>query len=97
MRTLTPIGPRVVIKRKQAPTHSGAIILVEESKEKPAEGEVIAVGCGYRQENGSVTPLDVMIGDKVLFSKYSGSEVDLNDDNEYLIMEESNILGILYD
>lgn len=96
MRTLTPIGPRVVIKRRQAETVSaGGIIMAGGSQEKPAEGEVVSVGCGYRKEDGTIIPLDVKVGDNVLFTKYSASEVDLEDDNEYIIIEESNILGTL--
>jgi chaperonin GroES len=90
-----PLQDRVLVKRveEESKTASG-IIIPDNNKEKPAQGEVISVGSGYRMEDGSVRALDVKEGDKILFGKYSGTEVKL-DGNEYLIMKESDILGIL--
>ena len=90
-----PLQDRVLVKRveEESKTASG-IIIPDNNKEKPAQGEVISVGTGYRMEDGSVRALDVKEGDKILFGKYSGTEVKL-DGNEYLIMKESDILGIL--
>lgn len=90
-----PLHDRVLVKRidSEEKTKSG-IIIPDSAKEKPQEGEVIAVGSGLRQENGTVTPLDVKAGDRVLFGKWSGTEIKL-DDQDYLVMKESDIMGIL--
>jgi chaperonin GroES len=90
-----PLGDRVVIKRVDEETKTkGGIIIPDTAKEKPQEGEVIAVGPGARDDNGVVQPLDVKKGDRVLFGKWSGSEVKM-DGEDLLIMKESDILGIL--
>jgi chaperonin GroES len=73
---------------------SGGIIIPDTAKEKPMEGEVVAVGPGGRDENGKLVPLDVRAGDKILFGKWSGTEVKL-DGVEYLIMKESDIMGVI--
>lgn len=90
-----PLHDRVLIKRVESEEKSaGGIILVDSAQEKPSEGEVIAVGGGAIKEDGSVRALDVKVGDKVLFGKWSGTEVKL-DGEELLIMKESDIMGIL--
>ena len=93
--TFRPLGDRVLIKRveEEAKTRGG-IIIPDTAKEKPQEGEVIAVGPGARDDSGKVQPLDVKIGDRILFGKWSGSEVKLNGE-DLLIMKESDILGVL--
>jgi chaperonin GroES len=92
---LTPIQDRVLIKRTEEETKTaGGIIIPDNHKEKPAQGEVVAVGKGYRLQNGDVRALDVKKGDKVLFGKYSGTEVKVEGSN-YIIMKEDEILGIL--
>lgn len=90
-----PLQDRVLIKRleEESKTASG-LIIPDNNKEKPAQGEVISVGSGYRLDDGSVRALDVKEGDKILFGKYAGTEVKL-EGNEYLIMKEDDILGIL--
>ena len=90
-----PLLDRVVVKRieEEAKT-AGGIIIPDTAKEKPQQGDVIAVGPGARDEAGKVNPLDVKVGDRVLFGKWSGSEVKL-DGEDLLIMKESDILGIL--
>ena len=90
-----PLHDRVVVKRieEQAKT-TGGIIIPDTAKEKPQQGEVIAVGPGARDEAGKVATLEVKVGDRVLFGKWSGSEVKL-DGEELLIMKESDILGVL--
>ena len=90
-----PLHDRVVVKRieEEAKT-AGGIIIPDTAKEKPQQGEVIAVGPGARDEAGKVNPPDVKVGDRVLFGKWSGSEVKINGE-ELLIMKESDILGIL--
>ena len=90
-----PLGDRVVVKRVQEETKSaGGIIIPDTVQEKPQEGEVIAVGPGGRDEAGKLTPLDVKKNDKVLFGKWSGTEVKI-DGQELLIMKESDIMGIV--
>jgi chaperonin GroES len=90
-----PLHDRVLIKRiEEQETVRGGIIIPDTAKEKPQEGEVIAAGTGKRLENGTVTPLEVKEGDRVLFGKYSGTEIKL-DGNEYLILREDEILGIV--
>jgi chaperonin GroES len=90
-----PLHDRVLIKRiEEGETIKGGIIIPDSAKEKPQEGEVVAVGSGKRLEDGKVIPLEVKEGDRVLFGKYSGTEIKV-DDNEYLILREDEILGIL--
>ena len=92
-----PLHDRVVVKRIEAEEKSvGGIIIPDTAKEKPQQGEVIAVGPGGRDESGKLIPLDVQVGDRVLFGKWSGTEVKL-DGVEYLIMKESDIMGVLTD
>jgi chaperonin GroES len=93
--TLQPLHDRVLVKRvEEEQARRGAIIIPDSAKEKPQEGKVIAVGKGRVSEAGKKTALDVKAGDRVLFGKYSGSEVKL-DGEEYLIMKEEDVLGIL--
>jgi chaperonin GroES len=90
-----PLHDRVVVKRVDAETKSsGGIIIPDTATEKPQQGEVVAVGPGGRDESGKLVPLDVKKGDKVLFGKWSGTEVKI-DGKELLIMKESDIMGIL--
>lgn len=90
-----PLGDRVAVRRieEEAKT-KGGIIIPDTAKEKPQEGEIISIGPGARNEAGERVPLDVKVGDRILFGKWSGSEVKL-DDEDILIMRESDILGIL--
>jgi len=90
-----PLHDRVVVRRIEEDDRTpGGIIIPDTAKEKPQQGEVIAVGPGARDEKGVVQPLDVKAGDRVLFGKWSGSEVKI-DGEELLIMKESDILGVL--
>ena len=90
-----PLHDRVVVRRVEQESKSkGGIIIPDTAKEKPQEGEVIAVGPGARDEAGKVQPLDVKAGDRVLFGKWSGTEVKI-DGVDYLIMKESDLLGVL--
>lgn len=92
---LRPLHDRVVVKRieEEAKT-AGGIIIPDTAKEKPQQGEVVAVGPGARDENGKINALEVKVGDRVLFGKWSGSEVKI-DGQDLLIMKESDILGVL--
>jgi chaperonin GroES len=90
-----PLHDRVVVRRIEAEEKSkGGIIIPDTAKEKPQEGEIIAVGPGARDESGKVQPLDVKAGDRVLFGKWSGTEVRI-DGEDLLIMKESDIMGVL--
>jgi chaperonin GroES len=90
-----PLHDRVLVRRVEAEEKTaGGIIIPDTAKEKPQEGEVIAVGAGTRDENGKLTPLDVKAGDRILFGKWSGTEVRLEGE-DLLIMKESDILGIV--
>ena len=92
-----PLHDRVVVKRIEAQEKSaGGIIIPDTAKEKPQQGEVIAVGPGGRDETGKLIPIDLKVGDRVLFGKWSGPQVKL-DGVEYLIMKESDIMGVLTD
>ena len=90
-----PLHDRVLVRRVEAEEKTaGGIIIPDTAKEKPQEGEVIAAGSGSKAEDGKVTPLDVKAGDRILFGKWSGTEVRL-DGEDLLIMKESDILGVL--
>jgi chaperonin GroES len=90
-----PLHDRVVVKRIEAEQKTaGGIIIPDTAKEKPQEGEVVAVGAGARDEAGKLVPLDVKAGDRVLFGKWSGTEVKI-DGEDLLIMKESDILGVI--
>jgi chaperonin GroES len=90
-----PLGDRVLVKRvEEATTTKGGIIIPDTAKEKPQEGEVIAVGKGVRDEDGEFVALDVAVGDRILFGKWSGTEVKIEGE-DLIIMKESDILGVL--
>lgn len=96
MVAVKPLGNRVLIKRSEAKQTKGGILLPESSKEKPKEGEVVAVGPGKVDDAGKLKKLDVKIGDRILFSSYAGTEVKTEDSSsEYLILSEDDILGVL--
>ena len=93
--TLRPLHDRLLVKRlEESDEKHGSIIIPDTAKEKPQEGKVVAVGNGKVNDDGKKFPLDVKAGDRILFGKYSGSEVKLNG-KEYLIMKEEDVLGIL--
>ncbi len=90
-----PLHDRVLVRRIEAEEKTaGGIIIPDSAKEKPSEGEIVAVGSGSKAEDGTVTPLDVKEGDRVLFGKWSGTEVKL-DGEDLLIMKESDIMGVM--
>ena len=90
-----PLHDRVLVRRVDAEAKTaGGIIIPDTAQEKPQEGEVVSVGSGARAENGTITPMDVKSGDRILFGKWSGTEVRLNGE-DLLIMKESDILGIV--
>ncbi len=92
---LRPLYDRIVVRRiEEKEQVRGGIIVPDSAKEKPQEGEVVAVGKGKRLEDGTVVPLDVEVGDRILFGKYSGNDIKM-DGEEYLIMREDEVLGVL--
>jgi len=93
---IRPLYDRIVVKRveEQDEKTAGGLIIPDTAKEKPQQGEVVAVGQGKRTEDGKIIALDVKAGDRILFGKYSGSEIKI-DGNEYLIMREDEVLGVL--
>ena len=92
---IRPLYDRIVVKRiEEQETVRGGIIIPDSAKEKPQEGEVVAVGNGKRLEDGKLVPLDVKVGDRILFGKYSGNDIKL-DGEEYMIMREDEVLGVL--
>ena len=96
MSNIKPLGNRVLIQRSKAPTTKGGILLPDSAQQKPKEGTVVAVGPGKSDDNGKVQSLSLKVGDKVLFSSYSGTEVKTQDNGEdYLILAEDDILGII--
>jgi chaperonin GroES len=93
---LTPLHDRILVRRiEEGESVRGGIIIPDTAKEKPQEGEVIAVGKGKVSEEGKVRPLDVKAGDRILFGKYSGTEIKL-DGEEFIIMREEEVLGIVH-
>ena len=93
--TVRPLHDRLIVKRiEEKETIKGGIIIPDSAKEKPQEGEVIAAGNGKKTDEGKVIPLDVKAGDRILFGKYSGTEIKV-DDQDYLILREDEVLGIL--
>jgi chaperonin GroES len=92
---LRPLSDRVVVRRmEEEKTTAGGIVLPDSAKEKPVKGEILAVGEGKRADNGTVIPMSVKVGDKVLFGKYSGQEIKV-DGQEVLVMREDDIIAIL--
>jgi chaperonin GroES len=90
-----PLHDRLLIKRvEEKETIKGGIIIPDTAKEKPQEGEVVAAGNGKKTEEGKILPLDVKAGDRILFGKYSGTEIKI-DDQEYLILREDEVLGVI--
>jgi chaperonin GroES len=92
---IRPLHDRVILKRMEEETTSpGGIVIPDSAAEKPVRGEVVAIGKGKRLDSGEVIPLDVQVGDKVLFGKYSGTEVKVNGE-ELLVMREEDIMGVI--
>jgi chaperonin GroES len=92
---IRPLHDRIVVKRiEEKEAMQGGLYIPDSAKEKPQEAEVVAVGNGKRTEEGKLIPLDVQVGDRILFGKYSGSDIKING-NEYLIMREDEVLGVL--
>ncbi len=94
MKKIKPLGNRIVVQRLVAKTSKGGILLPETAQEKPKQGKVLAVGAGKTDGKGKVVPMDVKVGDQVLFSSYAGTECKV-DDQEYLILGEEDVLAVV--
>ena len=93
--TFRPLHDRILIERvEEKESVKGGIVIPDTAKEKPQEGQVVAVGSGRKEKNGKVIPLDVKVGDRILFGKYSGTEIKI-DDEDYLILREEEVLGVI--
>jgi chaperonin GroES len=93
--TVRPLQDRVIVKRiAEEETSKGGIIMPDSAKEKPLEGQIVAVGPGRREDNGKINPPDVAKGDRILFGKYAGTDVEI-DGEEHLILQENDILGVI--
>ncbi len=99
MANVKPLGDRVLIKRSKTTTSQGGILLPDSAQEKPKEGEIVAAGPGRTDDSGKLHPLNVSVGDRVLFSSYAGTELSnvtgQSNDDEFLVMKEDEILGTL--
>ena len=96
IKNVKPLGNRVLVKRAEAKTTKGGIILPDTAQEKPRQGEVVAVGPGKIDDKGELQPMNVRVGDTILFTNYGGTEVKTEENGvEYLIMSEDDILGVL--
>lgn len=95
MAKIQPLGKRLLVRRSKAKTSKGGILLPDSAQEKPKEGEVLAVGPGQQQEDGQIETVSIQPGQKVLFSSYAGTEVKQESEEELLILNEDDILGIL--
>ncbi|MCI5051725.1 MAG: co-chaperone GroES [Simkaniaceae bacterium] len=95
MQKVKPLGNRILVKRAEAEKTKGGIFLPESSKEKPKKGEVIAAGPGKANDKGILEPMQVKVGDQVLFTSYAGTEVKAQDECEYLIMSEEDVLAVV--
>ena len=93
-KKIKPLGNRIVVKRQETKTTKGGILLPETAQEKPRQGKVVAVGPGKADEKGKYSPLDVKVGDEILFSSYAGTEYKA-DDVDYLILSEEDVLAVL--
>lgn len=94
-KKIKPLSNRVVLKRIEAKVTKGGILLPDSAQEKPKQGEIVAVGPGKIDDKGNVQPMNLKVGDQVLFSSYAGTEFKTNDENEFLIMSEDDILAIV--
>lgn len=96
MAKIRPLGKRVLVRRSKAETSKGGILLPDSAQERPREGEVVAVGPGERDERGRLQPVTLSVGDHVLFSAYSGTEVKSQEgESDHLILAEEDVLGVL--
>ena len=92
---IKPLGKRVLVKRAEGNLSKGGILLPDSAQEKPKQGEVVAIGPGVMKEDGTVTPLDLKVGDQVLFGGFAGTEVKTEEEEDYLLMSEDDVLAVI--
>jgi chaperonin GroES len=95
VKNLKPLGNRALVKRTEPKQKKGSILLPDSAREKPKQGKVLAVGPGKMDEQGKLEPMQVKVGDEVLFSSYAGSQVKTDEEGEYLILSQDEILGVV--
>lgn len=95
MMKFKPLGNRILVKRLKAQTTKGGILLPDSAQEKPRQGEVVAIGPGKLEKNGAIKPMELRVGDQVLFSSFAGTEVKAADGEEILIMSEEDVLAVI--
>lgn len=95
IKNVKPLGNRILVKRLEAKATKGGILLPDAAREKPKQGEVIAIGPGKYDDQGKLQPMHIKLGDLILFTAYAGSEVKTDEDGEYLIMSEDDVLGVV--
>ncbi len=95
VKNLRPLGNRALVKRTEPKEKKGAILLPDSAREKPKQGRVLAVGPGKHDEQGNLEPMQIKVGDEVLFSSYAGSQVKTEEEGEYLILTQDEILGVV--
>ena len=94
-RHIKPLGNRILVKRKETSSNQGGILLPDSAQEKPKEGSVVAVGEGKINDKGMLIPMDIQIGNRILFGAYAGTEAETNDEAEYLLMSEDDVLAVI--
>lgn len=92
---IKPLGNRILVKRKEAPASQGGILMPDSAQEKPKQGEVIQTGEGKTTSTGSLVPMDIKIGDSILFGAYAGTAVESDNGSEYLLMTEEDVLAVI--
>jgi len=95
VKKIKPLGKRILVKRAEASVTKGGILLPDSAQEKPKQGEIVAAGPGAMQKDGSVTPLDVKVGDRILFGAFAGTEVKTDEEHDYLLMSEEDVLAVI--
>ena len=95
VKKIKPLGKRILVKRAEATLTKGGILLPDSAQEKPKQGEVVAVGTGATKDDGSVTPLELKVGDRVLFGAFAGTEVKTEEEDDYLLMSEDDVLAVI--
>lgn len=94
-KKIKPLGNRILVKRSEAQVSQGGILLPDSAQEKPKQGEVLATGPGKMDDNGTVTPIDLKVGDQVLFGAFAGTEVEASDEEGFLVMSEDDVLAVV--
>lgn len=95
VKKIKPLGNRVLVKRSQANLSKGGILLPDSAQEKPKQGEVVAIGPGVTNDEGQITPLELEVGNRILFGGFAGTEVKTDEEEDYLLMSEDDVLAVI--